>query len=140
MVLFAKDLKYNQVQLNKISREIGMTLSSIDEEIKNAHEIGKTNIEFGLTPAFQIEHLKSSDIRTRVHANIINDLAYRGFFIRYIIDKKKCYLIVAWETEQEKYRKTSERAILQYYSMPPKERSSENKPEVAKYKGIESLK
>lgn len=140
MPIFAKDLKYNQSQLGKIGMEIKIILSSIDEEIKNAFDIGKTNIEYGLPSAFHIENLKSSDVRIRIHSNIVSDIAHRGFFVRYIIDKKKCYLQIAWETEQEKYRKKSELDILEYYNLHPQERGSKNKPKVEKYIGIDSLR
>ena len=134
-----KDLKYNKHQLLKIDRHIRDILSTIDDEIRDAHDTGKINIKYSLPHAFNIENLTSGESRRRIHANIISDLAFRGFLIHYIKVSQKYYLLITWITEEERYKKEKEINILKYFQQPIDNRNIDNSPKINTYKGIESL-
>lgn len=135
----AKDLKHNKHQLMKIDRNIREILSTIDDEIKDAHDAGKINIKYPIPYAFNIENLKSNEARRRIHSHIISDLASRGFIVYYTKEMKKYYLLITWITEAEKYKKEAEIDILKYYQLPENERNSMPPPNISGYSGVKSL-
>ena len=141
--LQAKDLKYNKSQIMKIDRWIKDIISLIDDVIKETHEQGKYELKYSL-PLIEIENLTSAEVRRKIHSNIISDLDYRGFLVHYTKENKKYYLTVTWITDEEIHVKEAEIQILQYHSLPIKNKGgksqlTEVKPDSTKYNGIKSL-
>ena len=134
-----KDLKYNKSQLMNIDRHIRDILSTIDDEIKNAHDSGKIQIKYSLPYAFDVDNLTSGESRRRIHSNIISDIASRGFSIHYTKVNQKYYLLITWVTQEEKNKKEYEIEILKYYQLPECNRSNIPYPNINIYKGIKSL-
>jgi len=134
----AKDLKYNKFQLIKIDRHIRDILATIEDDIKDAHDSGKIYIKYSLPHAFSIENLTSGEARRKIHSYIISDIAYRDFVVQYIKTNQKYYLIIAWVTKEEKFKKEAEIEVLKYYHLSENDRK-EQRPNVAKYEGIKSL-
>lgn len=138
----ASQLKFNRSQLIELDIQIRETLTLIDDLIKEAHENGRFFVDYKLVSAFDISNMKSSDARKRVHANVISDLASRGFDILYIKNEDGFYIQIKWVTNDEIINQKNEINILNYFNCPYDKRGNSKLviPTVRLYRGLESLK
>lgn len=100
-MLKAEYLKCNKSQQLHIKKETVTLLGYIDDEIRKAHDAGKTEIAIKLPINFSIPYMRNVDAQRKIYYNIITSLLNRNFQPKLYMKSDTTLLLVKWVTDEE---------------------------------------
>jgi hypothetical protein len=102
MSIKASALKNNNIQLEKIKKEINEILSLIDDKLKTAHEYGKHAVTVSVPIQFSIPYMANADAQRMVYYGILKSLKTRGFFPEIEMGKTFTLFHITWLSNEER--------------------------------------
>lgn len=127
----AADLKYSKTQLSEIETAVQNILSTVDDAIEEAHNIGNTNVEVPLPFTFEITNMNRLEAKKKIYSLVVEDLtsSQRGFLVRLFMKPEDSKLFITWLTEEDELLKEHEKDIIEFYSLPWSERKNKQRPQ-----------
>ena len=116
MSLKASALKSNDAQKKSIGREVTSILTTIDDELKNAHDQGKHSIIVRAPITFSIPYMNNKDAQRMIYYKILTSLIEREFTVELELQKDISMFHITWLNEEELNELELQNALLAKYT------------------------
>jgi hypothetical protein len=111
-MLKASALKNNESQKKAISKEVTAILSHIDDELKVAHEQGKSRVLTGVPITFSVPYMTNKDAQRKIYYHILISLIDRGFNAKIEMRADSTIFHITWLTREEQEELAVQHALL----------------------------
>jgi hypothetical protein len=108
----ANTLRNNSTQKRKIKEEVVSILKKINEEIKDAHRIGKHIIITDIPIVFDIPNMDNKSAQRSVWANVVEILKYKNYRVWINPSKNHCQLKITWLSSDDELHIKNQTKIL----------------------------
>lgn len=102
MSLTANALKQNPNQKRAIESEVKAILTRVDDELKNAHSMGRHETVCTLPINISIPYMNNADSQRIVYFKVINSLVERGFHPSIELESERTLLFITWLSTDER--------------------------------------
>ncbi len=115
-MLNANDLKNNESHKKIIDKEIKEILSTIDDEIKKAYNIGKHKIKFKLPVIFSIPNMSNKNAQRIIYCEVLKSLLKRNFLVETVLTVDSTDYEITWLSESEYNELEEQNQLLAKYA------------------------
>jgi hypothetical protein len=117
MALKASALKSNEAQKKAISREVSLILARLDDELKVAHEQGKSKASVSIPITFAIPYMSNKDAQRIVYYRVLTSLIDREFNVKISLEEDASIFLVSWLTDEEQEDVNIQHALLAKHTL-----------------------
>lgn len=115
-MLKAESLKHNKSQKLQVKKETTDILGYLDEELRKAHDTGKTEVSLTLPINFSIPYMKNMDAQRKIYFKILTSLIDRKFTPKLLLRKDSTLLTIKWWSDEELDEMEVQNALIAKYS------------------------
>jgi len=112
MSLKAGSLKHNKSQKLQVKKEVTAILGYIDDELRKAHDSGKTEVNLTIPINFSIPYMKNYDAQRKIYYKLLQSLIERDFIPKLDLRKDATLLHVRWWSDEEVQEINLENALI----------------------------